>query len=300
MPLAVGVSFRQIGRQYWFDPGNLVLDEGDQVVVETSRGLELGTVRTRPRELPESVLALPLKPVLRKASPEDLHQAARNAERAQTALQVATERVRHHGLPMKPLTAEYTFDGSQVTICFVAETRVDFRELVRDLAGQLRCRVQLYQVGARDQARLIGGHGTCGREYCCRSFLTDFAPISMRMAKDQSLFLNPAKFSGACGKLMCCLRYEHDVYVEARAVLPNVGARVTTARGTGTVVGTSVIRREVTVSLDESEAEIACPLADVALLPDHREHSTADAVRCPHRRHLPAEHEQARDDETSS
>ncbi len=216
MPNAVGVAFRQLGRQYWFDAGDLSLRVGDQVIVETTKGLELGVVKTLCRSFSDVSPSAPLKPVLRRATPEDEAQIERNTARAQAIMKTASERVRHHGLPMKLLSAELSYDGFQVVISFIAESRVDFRELVRDLAGQLRCRVQLYQVGARDQARMVGGYGTCGREFCCRAFLTDFAPISMRMAKDQSLFLNPAKFSGACGKLMCCLRYEHDVYVETK------------------------------------------------------------------------------------
>jgi cell fate regulator YaaT (PSP1 superfamily) len=266
MPLAVGVSFRRLGRQYWFDPGDLVLEADDRVVVETSKGLEIGIVRTPPTEVAADRVGVPLKPVIRKATADDDEQERRNSERGQSALKVAAERVRHHRLPMKLLTAEYAYDCSQVTIYFVADTRVDFRDLVKDLAGQLRCRVQLYQVGARDQSRVVGGYGTCGRELCCRAFLTDFAPISMRMAKDQSLFLNPVKFSGVCGKLMCCLRYEHEVYVAARSRLPAVGSRVSTPRGDGRVLGTSVIRDEVTVMLDGSSAEIVVP-ADQAQAP---------------------------------
>jgi len=264
MPTSVGVTFRRLGRQYWFDPAGHELVPDDRVVVETSKGIEIGIVRTAPRETADDRGNAPLKPVLRKATPSDEDQELRNAERAKAALKAASDRVRHHGLPMKLLTAEYAFDCSQVTIYFVAETRVDFRDLVKDLAGQLRCRVQLYQVGARDQSRVVGGYGTCGRELCCRAFLIEFAPISMRMAKDQSLFLNPVKFSGVCGKLMCCLRYEHDVYVAALSRLPNVGTRVATPKGPGRVLGTSVIGDEVTVVLDGSAAEVVVPADQVA------------------------------------
>lgn len=262
---AVGVSFRPLGRQYWFDASDLELHVGDRVIVETAKGLELGVVRTARFPLADVSPSSSLKPILRVATEDDEVQIERNAERAETALRTAIQRVRHHGLPMKILSAEFSFDGSQVVICFAAESRIDFRELVRDLVGLLRCRVQLYQVGARDQARLIGGCGTCGRELCCRAFLTDFAPISMRMAKDQSLFLNPAKFSGACGKLMCCLRYEHEVYVEARDLFPCVGSHVTTPKGPGRVSATSVIRGEVTVALEDSEVEVTVPLHQVTL-----------------------------------
>ena len=217
MPEAVGVTIREYGRQYWFDAGDLVLRTGDRVIVETARGLDIGVVKTACLSLPVASHLTPLKPVLRRATPEDEAQVERNTTRALSILKTANDRVRHYALPMKLVSAELSFDGSQVVIFFVADNRVDFRELVRDLAGQIRCRVQLYQIGARDQARMIGGFGICGRELCCRTFLTDFAPVSMRMAKDQSLFLNPAKFSGACGKLMCCLRFEHEVYVGSRS-----------------------------------------------------------------------------------
>jgi cell fate regulator YaaT (PSP1 superfamily) len=265
MAAVVGVAFRDRSRHYWFDPAGIEISPGDRVVVETARGPEIGTVRREAEEVPEDRLSAPLKRVLRQATPGDEAQLVRNHERARNAFETACKRVRHFGLPMKLLSAEYTFDCSQVVICFTAENRVDFRELVKDLAGRLRTRVQLYQVGARDHTRMLGGYGTCGRELCCRSFLTEFAPVSMRMAKDQSLFLNPARFSGACGKLMCCLRYEHETYTEARTRLPSVGSRVDTAHGSGKVVGISVLRCEVAVSLDETASEVVLKLCDVHL-----------------------------------
>lgn len=263
MPTVVGIVFRRLGRPYWFDPSGLDLEIGDRVIVETLHGLEVGTVATACRDIPEDELEAPLRRVLRPMTVEDEAQHQRNLDRARTTLSTAAERVAHFGLPMKLLTAEYTFDCSQVTIYFSADGRVDFRELVRDLAARLRTRVQLYQVGARDHTRMMGGYGTCGRPLCCSTFLKEFAPVSMRMAKDQSLLLNPVKFSGVCGKLMCCLRYEHDVYTEARTRLPYVGARVATPRGTGTVLAVSVVRDEVTVSLDDSEAQLTLPAAQV-------------------------------------
>lgn len=263
MPAVVGVSFKQPGRHYWFAPGDLEVDINTRVVVETARGVEIGTVRTPVREIPAEDLSGPLKAVVRIATSEDEARWRRNAERAQAALETAAQRVRHHKLPMKLLSAEFTFDCSQITISFTAESRVDFRELVKDLAGRLHTRVQLYQIGARDHTRMLGGYGPCGREFCCRSFLADFAPVSMRMAKDQSLFLNPVKFSGVCGKLMCCLRYEHETYTEAKTRLPAVGSRVATPRGAGRVVAISVIRDEVTVALDGSEAEVILSASDI-------------------------------------
>jgi len=263
MAAVVGIAFRDRSRHYWFDPAGLDLSPGDRVVVETVRGPEIGTVRKAAEDVSDERLSSPLKKVLRRATPGDEAQLVRNNERARAAFETACKRVRHFGLPMKVLSAEYTFDCSQVIICFTAENRVDFRELVKDLAGRLRTRVQLYQVGARDHTRMLGGYGTCGRELCCRAFLTEFAPVSMRMAKDQSLFLNPAKFSGVCGKLMCCLRYEHDTYTEARTRLPSVGSRVETTHGSGRVVGISVLKSEVTVALDESAAEVTLKPCDL-------------------------------------
>lgn len=252
MPTAVGVAFRAVARAYWFDPNGVEVREGDRVVVESARGLDIGTVRVASREVPEHDLQAPLRRIVRIADKRDLDQERRNLERAEYALRLCRQRVAHHGLPMKPLQAEYTFEGNQVTISFAAENRVDFRELVRDLASQLRCKVQLYQIGARDQARIIGGVGTCGRTLCCATFLSEFAPISMKMAKDQSLFVNPVKFSGVCGKLMCCLRYEHQTYVEAKRRLPQVDDVVSTPHGVGRVIELNVIREDLRVDLGDN------------------------------------------------
>lgn len=263
MPFAVGVAFKRVARSYWFDPGTLELKDMDRVIVETARGLEIGTVRVTARLVPEEELQAPLKRVVRLADANDLEQEARNKERAREAMHIAIDRIKYHELPMKVIQAEYTFDGSQVTIYFAAENRVDFRELVKDLAGRLRCKVQLYQIGARDQAKMIGGVGPCGLTLCCATFLTEFAPISMKMAKDQSLFLNPVKFSGVCGKLMCCLRYEHDNYMEAKQRLPQVGDLVMTPKGQGRVTGVNIIKEEVMVTMIENEVPLAFPAAEV-------------------------------------
>jgi cell fate regulator YaaT (PSP1 superfamily) len=263
MPHVVGVAFKRVARSYWFDPGSFELKDFDRVIVETTRGMEIGTVRVSPREIPEDELQAPLKRVLRLAEPRDTEQEARNQEKARHALAICADRVKYHNLPMKLLQAEYNFDASQVTISFFAESRVDFRELVRDVAGALRCKVQLHQVGARDQAKIIGGVGPCGLTLCCATFLTEFAPISMKMAKDQSLFLNPVKFSGVCGKLMCCLRYEHENYVEAKQRLPQIGELVMTPKGQGKVQEVNIIKEEVVVLLHESQAMLTFPAADV-------------------------------------
>lgn len=262
---AVGISFRLFCRIHWYDPGELALARGDQVIAETLYGPAVAVVRTLPRDMTLAPGEAPLPRILRHVTREDADRIRQNEEKARTALETTIARVRHFGLPMKPLAAEYNLDGTHVTILFSADGRVDFRELVRDLAFRLRTRVLLHQIGARDHTQVVGGYGTCGRELCCRTFLTEFAPVSMRMAKDQSLFLNPVKFSGTCGKLMCCLRFEHETYVEARSRLPAVGQRVRTRRGDGTIQAVSVLRDEVTVELDETGALVTLPAAEAVV-----------------------------------
>jgi cell fate regulator YaaT (PSP1 superfamily) len=262
--LVVNVSFRRAGKVYWFSPADLDLKKNDFVVAETQRGLELGQVLGRPKSVPEEQVVPPLRPVLRLATLEDHARREANKAREENALELCRRRIEARGLPMKLLAAEYTFDCGQVVFYFTAEGRVDFRELVKDLAAALRTRIQLHQVGARDAAKLLGGIGPCGRSLCCSTWLTEFAPISMKMAKEQSLFLNPTKFSGACGKLMCCLRYEYDFYKETKARMPAVGIEVSTARGKGKVVAHNIARETVVVQLpDAGEAEFA--LGDVAV-----------------------------------
>lgn len=252
MPLVVGVSFRKVGKVYYFDPGELALNEGDFVITETARGIEFGEVMVAPKHVPEEELVAPLKKIIRVASGDDLHRAASNREHEKYAFDVCQHKIAEHGLQMKLLDSEFSFDGSMVTFSFSADGRIDFRELVKDLASVLKTKVQLHQIGVRDEAKLIGGYGTCGRELCCKSFLSNFDPISMKMAKDQSLFLNPAKFSGVCWKLMCCLRYEHEHYKEARDRMPSVGAIIPTAHGNGKVLDVNVITGMLTLELEES------------------------------------------------
>lgn len=263
MPRVVGVAFKRVAKSYWFDPGESDFQDMERVIVETTRGNEIGTVRVTPREVPEDELQAPLKRVVRTAGPEDVAQEARNRERAKHALSTCAERVRYHALPMKLIQAEYNFDATQITVYFTADNRIDFRDLVKDVATSLRAKVQLHQVGARDQAKMIGGVGPCGLTLCCSTFLTEFAPISMKMAKDQSLFLNPVKFSGVCGKLMCCLRYEHENYVETKKKLPQIGALVMTPKGQGKVNDLNIIKEEALVVLHESQAQVWFPAADV-------------------------------------
>lgn len=251
MALVVGVSFRRVGKVYYFDPGQLQLREGDFVIAETARGVEFGEVVLEPRELPDEELVAPLKKIIRLANGDDLEREASNRERETHAFEVCERKIAEHNLPMKLLEAEYAFDGSQVTFSFSADGRVDFRELVKDVASVLKTKVQLHQIGVRDEAKLIGGYGTCGRPLCCATFLSTFDPISMKMAKDQSLFLNPAKFSGVCGKLMCCLRFEHDFYKRSQKCFPAVGAILQLEHGRAKVVDVNFISGVITVQTEE-------------------------------------------------
>ncbi|HHW15015.1 MAG TPA: stage 0 sporulation family protein, partial [Firmicutes bacterium] len=216
MARVVGVRFKTAGKVYYFDPGELELELGDGAVVETARGIELGTVATRPREVPEEEVKTPLKKVLRKAGPEDFARRRENEAKAERAFTVGQQKIAAHGLPMKLVHVEYTLDGSKIVFYFTAENRVDFRELVKDLASTFRTRIELRQIGVRDEAKLLGGLGPCGRELCCQAFLGDFVPVSIRMAKEQNLSLNPTKISGICGRLMCCLNFESQAYREAK------------------------------------------------------------------------------------
>lgn len=212
MPTVVGVTFKSAGKVYYFDPAGHSLVFGDWVIVETSRGLEIGQVVITAREVPEEDLVPPLKPVLRAATVDDLAQMGANRQQEQEAFEICQEKINEHGLPMKLIDVEYTFDRKKVIFFFTAEGRVDFRELVKDLARVFRTRIELRQIGVRDEAKMIGGMGPCGRSLCCQSFLRSFEPVSIRMAKAQDLALNPAKISGICGRLMCCLRYESEAY----------------------------------------------------------------------------------------
>jgi len=262
MPLVVGVSFKPAGRVYSFDPNGLELKTNDQVIIETARGIELGRIKHSLREVDDDRIVPPLKRVLRTATDADRAQAAANEAKSEEALLLCRERVAARGMQMKLMRAEYQFDRTQVTIYFASEGRVDFRELVKDLAAQLRTRIQLHQVGARDAAKLMGGIGPCGRALCCSTWLTDFDAVSMKMAKEQSLFLNPTKFSGVCGKLMCCLRYEYDHYRETRALMPVIGGEVSTPDGPGRVSGHNIMREAVVVALKDG-GEREYPAAEV-------------------------------------
>jgi cell fate regulator YaaT (PSP1 superfamily) len=259
----VGIRFKRVGRVYYFDPAGVELEVGNWVVVETARGMEAGWVVIAPKQVLASELAEPLKPVLRKAEVEELRQMEEFRSREQEALATCEAKVAQFNLPMKLLSAEHNLDGSRLTFYFTAVGRVDFRELVRDLAATFKTRVELRQVGPRDEAKMMGGFGPCGRPLCCSSFLCEFNPVSIRMAKEQDVPLSPAKISGVCGRLLCCLSHESEQYREMKEKLPQVGQRVYTSLGEATVVGCNPLKETVMIQL-ESEVVVELPLAEVA------------------------------------
>jgi len=264
MPEVVGVRFKRAGKIYYFDPAGTELEVNDDVVVKTARGLEMGQVVIAPRQVLDSEIAEPLKPVVRKADPEDIGRAQESADKVETALSECGELIARLDLPMKLISAEYNLEGNRLIFFFSAEERVDFRELVRELSGRLGVRVELRQIGPRDEAKLIGGFGRCGRPLCCVNFLSEFAPVSIRMAKEQSLPLNPMKISGACGRLLCCLVYENEQYRRLKEKMPREGQRVSTPTGAATVVGTNALKETVLVEL-ESEATVEFPLSEITI-----------------------------------
>ncbi|WXJ80722.1 hypothetical protein MHLNE_00480 [Moorella humiferrea] len=247
----IGVRFKKAGKIYYFDPGNLELKKGDAVIVETARGLEFGEVVIPPRQVDEKQIVQPLRPVIRRATAADIEQVRINQEKEKEAFAICRQKIAEHGLPMKLIDVEFTFDVSKIVFYFTAEGRVDFRELVKSLAAIFRTRIELRQIGVRDEAKLLGGLGCCGRPVCCATFLGEFDPVSIRMAKEQNLSLNPSKISGLCGRLMCCLRYENEVYEEARRHFPPCGTTVQTPAGPGRVAGHNVLKGTVFVELSE-------------------------------------------------
>src|SRR5579859_764766 len=242
-----GIRFRPAGRIYYFDPQGQSFNTGQYVIVETVRGIEAGRVVIASKKIAEKDLSDPLKPVLRLASEDELRMMLSFKSKEKEALVKCAERVAEHKLPMKLVEAEYTFDGSRLTFYFTAEERVDFRALVRDLAAMFRTRIELRQIGARDQAKLQGGLGPCGKSLCCSSWITDFGVISIKMAKEQGLPLNPAKISGVCGRLLCCLSYENDNYIQAKQQMPQLGATLETPSGFGRVIAINVPKNAVEV-----------------------------------------------------
>lgn len=259
MTRIIGVRFRPAGKIYYFAPGKFHIKKGQQVIVETARGIEFGHVVMGPKEVEEDQITQPLKSVIRLANNEDRKIEERNREKEKEAFQICLEKIRKHKLEMKLIDAEYTFDNNKVLFYFTADGRIDFRELVKDLAAVFRTRIELRQIGVRDETKLRGGIGICGRELCCHTYLSEFAPVSIKMAKEQNLSLNPTKISGVCGRLMCCLTNEQETYEKLNSRLPSTGDTVTTPEGLrGEVQSLSVLRQlvKVVVTLENDEKEI--------------------------------------------
>ena len=255
----IGVRFRQAGKIYYFDPVDFDIEVGQHVIVETARGIEYGLVLTGPREVEDDKVIQPLKPVIRVATPEDDEIEMKNKEKEKSAFNICLEKIAKHKLEMKLIDAEYTFDNNKVLFYFTADGRIDFRELVKDLASVFKTRIELRQIGVRDETKILGGIGICGRTLCCHSHLSEFAPVSIKMAKEQNLSLNPTKISGVCGRLMCCLKNEEETYEYLNSKLPMIGDRVTTLDGfRGGVSGVNVLRQlvKIVVTLDNDEKEI--------------------------------------------
>ena len=259
MTKVVGVRFRNVGKIYYFSPKDYEVKAGDHVIVETARGIEYGKVVLAPREVGDESVVHPLKEVLRVASKEDNEREAQNRIREKDAFKICQKKIREHGLEMKLIDAEYTFDNNKVLFYFTADGRIDFRQLVKDLAAIFKTRIELRQIGVRDETKILGGIGICGRCLCCHTYLSEFAPVSIKMAKEQNLSLNPTKISGVCGRLMCCLKYEEDTYEELNGRLPNIGDYVTTDDGLkGEVHSVSILRQlvKVIVTVNNDEKEI--------------------------------------------
>ena len=258
MPKIVGVRFKDIGKIYYFSPNNIEFEVGDGVIVETVRGVEFGKVALAVREIDESEIVSPLKSVIRKATEKDFDTAKRNIEKKPEAMKIAKEKIEKHKLNMKLIDCEFTFDNTKVIFYFTADTRVDFRELVKDLASHFRIRIELRQVGIRDEAKLLGGLGPCGRACCCSSCLGDFARVSIKMAKTQGLSLNPGKISGLCGRLMCCLQYENDYYSETYKLMPKINSEIKTPDGKAIVMSNDMLKKVVTakITLKDGSVEI--------------------------------------------
>lgn len=259
----VGVRFKKAGKIYYFDPGDLPVAKDDFVIVETIRGIEYGKVVIGPKKVDEDDIVLPLKKVLRIADQKDRLVVEENRKSAKEAFKICCKKIEEHQLEMKLIDVEYTFDRNKVIFYFTADGRVDFRELVKDLAAIFRTRIELRQIGVRDEAKMLGGIGPCGRMLCCSTFLGDFDPVSIKMAKDQNLSLNPTKISGLCGRLMCCLKYENDEYENAKEQLPDIGEIIETPAGIGKVVGLNILERVFQVELIEQERVLEYTLDEI-------------------------------------
>ena len=250
MAEVIGVRFKEVGKVYYFDPLDNKLNTGDMVIVETARGLECGEVATPNKIIPDEKIKQPLKPLIRIATEKDLNHLAENKIREKDAYKICEQKIANHKLEMKLVNVEYTFDNSKIIFYFTADGRVDFRALVKDLASVFRTRIELRQIGVRDEAKMLGGLGICGRPFCCNRFMGEFQPVSIKMAKEQGLSLSPVKISGTCGRLMCCLKYEQEAYTDLLKHTPKIGAIVKTPEGKGLVVENNLIARTLKVKLD--------------------------------------------------
>ncbi len=280
----VGIRFKSAGKIYYFDPDGIDFRAGDVVVVETTRGVESGEVVVSNKNVEESEIVAPLKKVIRKATEVDLKQIETNRAKEEKAYQICVEKISDHGLPMKLVDVEYTFDANKIIFYFTADGRIDFRELVKDLAAIFRTRIELRQIGVRDEAKMLGGLGSCGRGLCCATFLGEFQPVSIRMAKDQNLSLNPTKISGICGRLMCCLKYESEAYEEERKLFPDVGSLVETPVGEGKIASVNILKQNVTVELKESRQLVEFPPAEIKI-----RHSRCSEKNCCRKAKAPTE-----------
>ncbi len=266
----VGVRFKEVGKVYYFDPDGVNLKKGDRVIVETARGIECGEVAMDNRIVDDEEIVHPLKMIIREATEEDLKTVEENKKKEKEAFDICLKKIANHGLEMHLVDVEYTFDNSKILFYFTADGRVDFRELVKDLASVFRTRIELRQIGVRDESKMLGGLGMCGRPFCCGTFLGEFQPVSIKMAKEQGLSLNPVKISGTCGRLMCCLKYEQDAYEHLLKITPKQGATVETAEGRGTVVDVNLLTGILKVRLFErpDAAPVTVSRRDVKLLKD--------------------------------
>ena len=262
----IGVRFKSVGKIYYFDPHGLKINENDKVIVETARGVECGSVVLVDREIDETKFQNPLKPVIRIATSKDFETIERNKRREKDAFEICKQKIAKHGLKMNLIDVECTFDNSKLLFYFTAESRVDFRELVKDLAGEFHTRIELRQIGVRDEAKMLGGLGICGQPYCCSRFLGEFQPVSIKMAKEQSLSLNPTKISGACGRLMCCLKYEQDSYEQLYKTTPKAGSVVKTAEGRGIVEEANLLTGKLRVKIDKSDNVVTVDKKDVEII----------------------------------
>ena len=254
MTRVIGVRFRTAGKIYYFSPGKYVIKKGDHVIVETARGVEYGTVVSEPQDIEDEKVVKPLKTVLRTSSTKDDEQEKANREKEKEAFKVCLEKIKKHNLDMKLIDAEYTFDNNKILFYFTADGRIDFRELVKDLAAVFKTRIELRQIGVRDETKIIGGYGICGRPLCCHSYLSDFVPVSIKMAKEQSLSLNPTKISGVCGRLMCCLKNEEDVYEELNRKMPGVGDFCVAKDGlSGEVSSVNILRQTLKILVEVND-----------------------------------------------